>query len=355
MELVSIITPVYNAAETLENCVQSVMAQKASDWELILVDDGSTDGSAALCDTLAARDTRIRVLHQPNAGVSAARNAGLAAALGRFVLFLDSDDALQPRALQLALHAQRAAPGCWVIWRYTLGDAGRDRAFWGEAEAEMQGVTLLNAVSLAWLYNHCFLSMPWNKLYNADVIRTHGLRFDTAYSLGEDLLFCLDYLRALSKECTLPGICLLHEDLTYYRCGESDATLSTKFRADYCALWERIFARLNQECLAWQCPNEDQNALLRAELLILAEGAADLLCRGTDRAAARAALCTDGVKHLCRLLRQKKIYSPYYLPVRFGLAGLTARMAQSHRQGSRLFGRMDWLGWYLLGGKWARA
>ena len=356
MSLVSIITPVYNAVKTLEACLQSVIEQNYDEWELLLVDDGSTDGSAALCDALAGREPRIRVIHQPNAGVSAARNAGLAAAKGEYILFLDSDDSLCPRALRTAVATQHTAPGCWILWRYTLGEPARDRAFWGE-EAEMQGITLLNAVSLAWLYNHCFFSMPWNKLYDAAVIRSHGLRFDTAYSLGEDLLFCLDYLAALGEGDSLPGVCLLHQSLTYYRCGESDHTLSTKYRPDYCDLWEQIFARLNTECGRWQCPEADMHALLRAELLILAEGAADTLQRGTEpnrKAAAKKVLHSPKLKEICDMLQREKIYSPYYLPVRLGLGSLIARMAESRRAGSRLYGRLDWLGWYLLGGNWER-
>ena len=238
------------------------------------------------------------------------------------------------------------------MWRYTLGNAERDADFWGE-EAALQGVTLLNASSLAWLYNHCFLSMPWNKLYRADVIRSAHLRFDRSFSLGEDLLFCLDYLGALGGPEALPGVCLVHSSLTYYRCGESSDTLSTKYRADYCTVWEHIFTRLNAECRRWQCPAEDLHAMLRAELLILAEGAANEFVHG-GKAAARAALRSDCMQALCASLRAEKIYSPYYLPVCWGLMGVVARMAQSRGQGSRLFGRLDWLGWYLLGGRWKR-
>ncbi len=95
----SIIVPVYQAEYTLERCVQSVLTQEFGNYELILVDDGSTDGSGAICDAFARADTRIMVLHQENSGVSAARNAGIRAARGEYLLFLDSDDALLPNAL----------------------------------------------------------------------------------------------------------------------------------------------------------------------------------------------------------------------------------------------------------------
>ena len=88
----SVVIPVYNAKSSLKRCVDSWLAQSRSDLELLLVDDGSTDGSAGLCDELADSDPRIRVIHQKNSGVSAARNAGIQEACGEYVLFTDSDD-----------------------------------------------------------------------------------------------------------------------------------------------------------------------------------------------------------------------------------------------------------------------
>ena len=96
----SVIMPVYNHAHYLERAVQSVIAQTCDDWELIIVDDGSTDGSGGLVDRLAARDGRIRVLHQANAGPAAARNAGLAVARGPWLAYLDSDDLYLPDTLE---------------------------------------------------------------------------------------------------------------------------------------------------------------------------------------------------------------------------------------------------------------
>ena len=90
----SIIIPIYNEEAYLREAIDSVLAQTVSDWELLLVDDGSTDASAAICADYAASDARIRMLRQPNRGLSAARNAGLAAAKGEWIAFLDGDDLL---------------------------------------------------------------------------------------------------------------------------------------------------------------------------------------------------------------------------------------------------------------------
>lgn len=103
--MVSIIVPAYNAEGWLPAAVRSVLAQTEQNWELVLVDDGSTDATPGLCDGYAASDTRIRVEHTPNAGVSAARNRGLRLCRGQWILFLDADDVLHPDMLRIMLDA----------------------------------------------------------------------------------------------------------------------------------------------------------------------------------------------------------------------------------------------------------
>jgi glycosyltransferase involved in cell wall biosynthesis len=99
--MISIIVPVYNASRWLETCVSSVRQQTFSDWELLLIDDGSSDGSEKLCDTVAGIDTRIRTIHQRNGGAANARNHGLDLATGDFLLFLDADDAIPTNHLEV--------------------------------------------------------------------------------------------------------------------------------------------------------------------------------------------------------------------------------------------------------------
>ena len=96
MPKVSIIVPVYNAEKYLQECVESALCQTLSDIELILVDDGSTDSSPTLCDQYAAQDRRVKVIHKPNGRAASARNAGLRAASGEYVAFVDADDWISP-------------------------------------------------------------------------------------------------------------------------------------------------------------------------------------------------------------------------------------------------------------------
>ena len=101
---ISIIIPVYNVKNYLRECLDSVLSQTYKNLEIIVVDDGSTDGSSRLCDAYAKKDTRIQVIHQNNQGLSAARNTGLDAANGEFIAFLDSDDYLKKNAMEALLH-----------------------------------------------------------------------------------------------------------------------------------------------------------------------------------------------------------------------------------------------------------
>lgn len=101
---ISIIIPVYNVEKYLRQCVDSVLAQTYTDWELILVDDGSPDNCPELCDDYASKDSRIRVIHQPNEGVSVARNSGIKISRGRYICFIDSDDEVHSSYLQTLIN-----------------------------------------------------------------------------------------------------------------------------------------------------------------------------------------------------------------------------------------------------------
>lgn len=100
MPKISVIVPIYNAEKYLERCVKSLIAQTFHDIEILLIDDGSTDASSILCARLKKEDSRIRILHKPNGGLSSARNAGLLAASGAFIGFVDADDTVSPTFLK---------------------------------------------------------------------------------------------------------------------------------------------------------------------------------------------------------------------------------------------------------------
>ena len=118
MPKVSVIIPIYNVEEYLPQTVQSVLEQTEGDIEIILVDDGSTDGSGALCDTFARSDQRVRVIHQENGGLSSARNAGVKIARSDYILLVDGDDRLHHRAVARLLAVMEETPVDFVQFRY---------------------------------------------------------------------------------------------------------------------------------------------------------------------------------------------------------------------------------------------
>lgn len=125
MPRISVIVPVYNTEKYLRGCLESILCQSCPDFELIIVNDGSTDSCPEICDEYAARDCRIRVIHKINAGVSAARNDALDAACGEFVTFIDSDDRINPETFEKALEAADSS-GAGIV-RYNFRNIVGDR------------------------------------------------------------------------------------------------------------------------------------------------------------------------------------------------------------------------------------
>lgn len=350
MSTVSVIVPVYKALPTLARCVKSVLAQTFADFELILVDDGSPDASGKLCDAFALADERVRTIHQFNAGVSAARNAGLAAAGGQWVVFLDADDALAPCALESALAAVRARPRHLVLWPFaeSLPDLAAGTSIEGEA---------FPPSAAGWLYLDCRLSMPWNKLFERALIeKAPGgpLRFDPAFSLGEDLLFCLDYCRAFFAVGGA-GFYKLAAPLTFYDTVENEESLTQRYRPDFCELWSVLFRRLLADCeSSFHCPAQDLTAIRHSYLCTLAAGITDLLRRGGDtkrsrRRKARAVLGRQEVRELLLSLKSAGRFSPLATAMRLHSPRLTAWLYRLRQAKPALYGKLEALGQKLTG------
>lgn len=224
----SVVIPVYEAKDSLNRCVRSWLNQTEPNLELILVDDGSTDGSGELCEQLAREDGRIRVIHQENAGVSAARNAGIRAAAGEFLMFTDSDDYVEADCLKRMSTARREQDSDLVICGFHhLYDGADILKIPGETRTcEMERF----AGDFLELYEKSYLNMPWNKLFRRKWLG----QFDTSLSLGEDLLFNLDYLQKCRR------VTVLAEPLCCYIQEEQKVTLSSQKRQNRTELARRI-------------------------------------------------------------------------------------------------------------------
>ena len=188
--LVSIIMPVYNTKKYVETAVRSVLAQTFEDWELLLVDDGSSDGSGAVCDALAGVDGRIRVFHKTNGGVSSARNLALAQAKGRYLAFLDSDDRLAPSFLEILLSMRREAGDLPVCCGFSLEKAGSISAPALPMPAKRVPLDDFLFEALIGRLGLPVCCVTW--LMPADTARES--RFDESLGYGEDSLFTMQML-----------------------------------------------------------------------------------------------------------------------------------------------------------------
>lgn len=176
--LISIVVPVYNVSAYLNDSLQTVVSQTYRNLEIILIDDGSTDDSGKLCDIWADKDQRIRVIHQSNMGLSAARNAGLDIASGAYILFADSDDLLSPDLCSVLMEAMLPGVNIAVC---DCEHIFREQPYSFEVKRGVQVMSAECAIRQLW-YQTSFLPSAWAKLYRRNIFDNHrftvGLLFE---------------------------------------------------------------------------------------------------------------------------------------------------------------------------------
>lgn len=208
MPEISIIVPVYKVEQYLHRCVRSILNQSFSDFELILVDDGSPDNCGAICDSYAAEDHRVRVIHKNNSGVSAARNAGLDIAVGKYIMFCDSDDYVAENWCETMYQAAEQYPDALIVHNgWTEEPCGENRHF-------IDPDILSDYAPTEITYYECFRKglsgAVWNKIFDKRIIQARHLRFDEKRQLGEDVIFHTEYMRFVSS------IIYIQHPLYYY-------------------------------------------------------------------------------------------------------------------------------------------
>lgn len=194
--MVSVIVPIYNSAAYLRNCIDSLCNQTYSDIEIILIDDGSQDGSGAICDEYASLDKRIRVFHKENGGVSSARNLGMREARGAYFVCVDSDDYVEPDYILELMKARLEFPQAGHIWCgfQTVTDYHKSNV-----RSYLSGSGLysfFDRSQIMTLHEMWLDTSPCMRLYNTKLIRENELVMDESRSLGEDMLFNYAYLDA---------------------------------------------------------------------------------------------------------------------------------------------------------------
>ena len=188
----SVIVPCYNAGAFLEACMASVLSQDMADFEVIVIDDGSKDGTLSVAERVAREDARVRVLSQENAGVSAARNRGIEAARGEWLTFVDADDLLPPGAFSLLLGAAGGEIDLVVGAHETFGD-GRTQIVRPDTRwMDERGEARRRAVALRLIEGDSVLNIMCGKLVRRELVLREGLRLAREVAVAEDALFNLE-------------------------------------------------------------------------------------------------------------------------------------------------------------------
>ena len=206
MELISIIVPVYNTEKYISRCVTSLIKQTYKNTEIILVDDGSQDKSAKICDRFAKKDARIRVIHKENGGVSETRNVGISATKGEYLLFVDGDDFLPPDAVEILYKAIKLdnadmSCGCWskITVKATTYNHHPSKT-----------ISVDDKEQLMEIMDYEEIKGPVAKLFKAEIITSHGFTFPKDIKISEDTIFVYKYLRQCKR------ISIVDRNVYYY-------------------------------------------------------------------------------------------------------------------------------------------
>lgn len=194
---VSIIVPVYNVEEWLKECIESLIQQTYSQYEIILINDGSTDNSGKICNEFASINPLIKVLHQDNKGVSAARNNGLKHAKGKYIVFVDPDDIVSEKYLEILVNTIENSNSDMAIANYCIE--------FGEFLENDIGKIVTKDIEVEYLLEHIldgksYDSYLWNRIFIRNIINENCIWFNENISIWEDLCFIVNYLK-FTKKC----------------------------------------------------------------------------------------------------------------------------------------------------------
>lgn len=198
MPEISVIVPVFNTEKYLARCMDSLLNQTFSDFEILLIDDGSTDKSCAVCNQYAENDSRVRVIPTNHIGVGAVRNLGLLEAKGNYIMFCDSDDYVEPKWIEELYSGAQKHPNSLVNCDYAEAVPSEDlvRVKTLKDAANSQVIDKIHYFPMAM---HSAALHLWTRIFNAEIIRRSHLQFRTDMQQGEDVVFIAEYLACCSN------------------------------------------------------------------------------------------------------------------------------------------------------------
>ena len=207
--MVSIIVPVYQTEKYVGRCIESLVNQSYQDLEIVLIDDGSTDNSAAICRQWEAKDKRIRFFHHNNRGVSYTRNRGIEKSKGEYLLFLDSDDILCPDTVRNMVDFLEKYKADICICGYEVVSEEGIKYFTPNIQGNIDQNVFRN--HYFWdFYNTHILHNIGTKMYKKAYIDSNNIRFKNSYAIYEDIIFCLEYLAVIHEIAVLNETCYIY-------------------------------------------------------------------------------------------------------------------------------------------------
>lgn len=256
---ISIIVPVYNNQKTIERCVESIIGQTESNWNLILINDGSTDNSLEICEKYEKKDNRIKVINQKNNGVSSARNRGLEVADGDYIIFVDSDDYVELNLIETLnnIIEKEKKIELIIFGSYQIRENKKTKIYAKNARI-LSNLDIIKAMSDRNIFD--FFVAPHGKIFKTENIKDNNLRFDKNIDLGEDTCFVLDYVKNINN-CIIIDNCLYDNVII-------DGSLSRRDRKDIFGITEKIQEKYNEIISGKNIDKKLSNNILMRNLMI---------------------------------------------------------------------------------------
>lgn len=256
--LISVVVPIYNSRKNLRQCIESILAQTYSNFELILIDDGSSDDSFSICKEYEKLDERVRVFHQKNSGVGSARNKGIAESKGSYVMFVDSDDYLDTGMLQDGINHVGKNEDLYIsgtLMEFFDNEKIIRKEEYGGKEQNYTPRTLLENFDVD--YPLLCIGGPCSKLFKTELLKNTNCYFDTEMSVSEDSLFCINYINSINT-ISFSSKCYYH----YRRDGEE--SLWSRYNPNLYEFQCRSYGRMRDVMQEQEC---SEDALERFEIL----------------------------------------------------------------------------------------
>lgn len=272
MEKVSVIIPIYNAEKQLDECIKSIIRQTHTDIELLLIDDGSKDHSAEICDHYASEDARIIVNHIANGGVANARNLGLSVATGKYIVFADSDDIYVDEFIEKSLVAIKHAD--YVSWAFETFNSKKMLGKIDYLSDFDDTISIEDYLQRMIQYQAgAYWGANWGKFYKKSIIDNNNIRFESNVLFAEDFRFNLEYLKYVKT------ISVMHEKGYLYRV-DTEGSLSKKRRDlkqywnEYYELYSRYMQLYSIHKMKDICREELNSFLIGAYISVIREAGA---------------------------------------------------------------------------------